>query len=113
MIQRIGLISFALLGLYTTTACKCAKTQPAASQEATQDIRVTGTISRIENGKDGYTAHITDEKGTSYDALISIVNLQKSGNTFKRHEVNDVITVSGPFWKDESGITHITVKELQ
>jgi len=113
MIRKIGFISFALLGMYATTACKCAKKHAAASEETVQDIRVTGTISGIENGKDGYTARITDEKDISYDALISIVNLQKSGSTFKRYEVNDVITVSGPYWKDESGITHIMVKELQ
>lgn len=56
-------------------------------------MAVTGTITAIENGTDGYTATIKDAEGKEYDATISIVNLNKSGSEYKAYNIGDTITV--------------------
>ncbi|PZR23848.1 MAG: hypothetical protein DI535_23170 [Citrobacter freundii] len=76
-------------------------------------LKVTGVISKIENGKDGYMATLKDSTGKEFVATISIVNLQKSGGKFKRYKEGEKITVSGPSWKDEGNVEHITVTGLE
>ncbi|MET0466348.1 MAG: hypothetical protein ABW007_24540 [Chitinophagaceae bacterium] len=76
-------------------------------------LKVTGVISKIENGKDGYMATLKDSTGKEFVATISIVNLQKSGGHFKRYKEGEKITVSGPSWKDDSNLEHITVTNLE
>jgi hypothetical protein len=95
------------------------KTEQTIGQDTTvtpsksDTLKVTGVISKIENGKDGYMATLKDSTGTAFVATISIINLQKSGGQFKRYKEGDKITVSGPSWKDESNIEHITVTNLK
>lgn len=102
-------LSLGLLG-----SCKSKKVdQQANNSEKEGQMTVTGKVQQIENGKDGYMATLLDKDGKSFVATISIINLQKSGAPYKRYEIGDTITVSGPFWKDESGITHITVQNLK
>lgn len=82
--------------------------------ESTPDtLKVTGVISKIENGKDGYMATVKDSTGKEFVATISIVNLQKSGGQFKRYKEGEKITVTGPSWKDENNLEHITVTDLK
>ena len=76
-------------------------------------LNVTGVISKIENGKDGYMATLKDSTGKEVVATISIVNLQKSGGQFKRYKEGEKISVAGPSWKDDAGLMHITVTSLQ
>ena len=76
-------------------------------------MQATGKITHIENGKDGYTATIENNKGVEYITTISIVNLAKSGSTYKRYEVGETITVKGTSWRDNLGITHITAQEIK
>lgn len=80
---------------------------------AQKEMEVTGEIVKIENGKDGYMATVKDKSGKSYIVTISIVNLQKSGGTFKRYEVGQKITAKGTFWKDDTGNTYITAKNVE
>ncbi|ASK29976.1 hypothetical protein CEY12_07580 [Chryseobacterium sp. T16E-39] len=76
-------------------------------------LSVTGKVTNIENGKDGYMATIQDADGKEYTATISIVNLQKSGGTFKRYEIGNTISVKGPSWKDDQGKTYIKAEQLK
>ncbi|RYG31524.1 MAG: hypothetical protein EOO01_35310 [Chitinophagaceae bacterium] len=95
---------------------KAAQTIPqdtVAAPPASDTLRVTGVISKIENGKDGYMATLKDSTGKEFVATISIVNLQKGNSKFKRYNTGEKITVSGQSWKDDSGMEHITVRELQ
>jgi hypothetical protein len=57
-------------------------------------------------------ATIKDAHGKEYVVTISIVNLQKSGNQFKRYEIGDVISVKSPSWKDEQRKTYITAAKI-
>lgn len=110
------------MGLLSLTACNNEQEAPKDEKPVEQstpetkpeekEISVTGKITGIENGKDGYMATIEDSTGKTYTATISIVNLQKSGGTYKKHEVGETITVSGPSWSDEAGKTYIMTKQL-
>jgi hypothetical protein len=75
-------------------------------------LKVTGEVIAIMNEKDGYTATLKADDKQTYKATISMVNLQISGGTFKRHRRGELITVEGPCWTDDKNITHITVEKL-
>ena len=92
-----------------TPAPAAAAPEPKAEET---EFSVTGKITGIEKGKDGYMATIEDSTGKKYTATISIVNLQKSGGTYKAHEVGETITVQGPGWSDSTGNTFIMAKQL-
>ena len=57
-----------------------------------RNYSVTGTIKRIEIGKDGYTAILVTERGDSISATISKVNM---GLQYKDLEVGDKVKVYG------------------
>ena len=52
----------------------------------------TGVIQGIENGKDGYTATLKDNKGETFEAIFSIPNM---GTNYKRWEVGDELSIKG------------------
>ena len=89
-----------------------AKPEAAVAAPQADTLSITGKITKIDNGKDGYMATIAGAEGREVVATISIINLQKSGGEFKRYEVGETISVSGPVWKDDNGVEHITVHKL-
>ncbi|MBO9660920.1 MAG: hypothetical protein J7527_19005 [Chitinophagaceae bacterium] len=97
----------------STNASQTISQDTTVTSPASDTLNVTGVISKIENGKDGYMATLKDSTGKEFVATISIVNLQKSGGEFKRYKEGDKITVAGPSWKDEAGLEHITVASLK
>jgi len=46
-----------------------------------------GTVEKIEMGKDGYTATLKGEDGKDFDALISVIRLQKKYQLLKTGDV--------------------------
>lgn len=110
--KQIGIIAILAIGLLGAGSC-ATKTKTQTSVENNQKLSITGEITTIENGKDGYTATIKDANGKLYYATISIVNLQKSGGEYKSYKIGDKITVKGTNWKDEEGKTYITVYKLK
>ncbi len=76
-------------------------------------MEVTGEIVKIENGKDGYMATVKDSDNKNYVVTISIVNLQKSGGTYKQFQTGEHIWAKGTFWKDDSGQIYITAKDIK
>lgn len=97
----------------STNAQQTIPQDTTATSSTSDTLTVTGVISKIENGKDGYMATLKDSTGKEFVATISIVNLQKSGGEFKRFKEGDKITVAGPSWKDEANLEHITVTSLK
>jgi hypothetical protein len=75
-------------------------------------ITLSGEVTAIVNGKDGYTATIKDKNGAESYATISIINLQKSNGNYKSCKVGDAITVTGEYWKDAESKIHIIVNDL-
>jgi len=97
--------------LASASSCSSQKKTVNMEQQVSQQ-EITGTITAIENGKDGYMASVKDEKGTISIVTISVVNLHKSGGTFKRYNIGDRIQAKGEFWKDQAGVMHITAKSI-
>lgn len=60
----------------------------------TKTITVTGKVTEINKGKDGYTAKISSAEGPSYFATISIPNLTDA-KQYRSVKVGDNITVKG------------------
>lgn len=111
--KQIGIITILAMGLFLGASSCAVKTKTQTSVENNHELSITGEITAIENGKDGYTTTIKDVDGKIYYATISIVNLQKSGSEYKAYKIGDKITVKGPEWKDGEGKTHIIVYELK
>lgn len=57
-----------------------------------KEYSATGTVQSIEFGKDGYTASLKDKDENDFDALISIVRMQKD---YKVLKVGDKVELSG------------------
>jgi len=110
--KKIGFIAVMAIGLLGTLSCSVKKV-PQNATEKEQTLTVTGEIISIENGKDGYMATLVDVNGKESVVTISIVNLNKYGGTYKKHNVGDKITAKGPFWKDSDNKIHITAQELK
>lgn len=110
LLISIGLLITAL----TFTSCHNPKKAAASAQTAERkEMEITGEIVKIENGKDGYMATVNDKNNKSYFVTISLVNMQKSGGTFKRFETGQKIKAKGTFWNDDAGNTYITAKNVE
>lgn len=110
--KKIIIFGGLAFGLFNVLSCTANKPNQSTGMDNKKTVSVSGIITHIENGKDGYIATIKDKTNKEYVGTISIINLQKSGSQFKRYEIGDTISVAGPFWKDEQGKTHITVEKL-
>jgi hypothetical protein len=104
-----------LIAAGAVISCNNQKKVAAASTQTAEqkEIEITGAIVKIENGKDGYMATVNDKNNKSYIVTISLVNMQKSGGTFKRFETGQKIKAKGTFWKDDAGNTYITAKNVE
>lgn len=111
--KKIGITIILAIGLFSGISSCATKAKIRTSAENNRELSVTGAVTAVENGKDGYTATIKDADGKLYYATISIVNLQKSGSKYKPCKIGDNITVQGPYWKDEERKIHITVHKLK
>jgi|GEM_PF-1756548 len=77
----------------------------------TKDITVTGKVTEIINGKDGYMARIQTSRGNIYSATISIPNLDDP-KQYRTVKVGDQITVKGEATQLEDDML-IRVDELK
>jgi hypothetical protein len=84
---------------------------PNVDTEAPVTVTVNGKVADITMGKDGYTAHITDDSGRDYYATISRVNLHDPSQ-YREVKMGDKITVKGESFKLEDKL-HIKVHELK
>lgn len=92
------------------TADSTAVEAPQATEEAATIATVKGTITEVQQGKDGVMAKVKDEEGKYYSVVISMINL-KEKDMYRPVKVGDVITVSGEQWEME-GETHIKAQTL-
>lgn len=77
----------------------------------TKDITVTGKVTEVMQGKDGYTAKIQTSGGNIYSATISIPNLDNP-KQYRAVKVGEQITVKGEATQLENDIL-IRVDELK
>ena len=62
------------------------------SCSTSREYSAAGTVEAIEFGKDGYTASLKDKDNKNFDALFSVVRLQKD---YKVLKVGDMVSLSG------------------
>jgi outer membrane receptor for ferric coprogen and ferric-rhodotorulic acid len=87
-------------------------TAPAGSAHKDGEVvEVTGKVTEINQGKDGYTAKITTADAKAYSATISIPNLDNP-KQYRAVKIGDNITVKGEVTNLESEVL-IRVKELK
>ena len=86
-----------ILSLITIGILSCSSVKTAT---------VSGTVSAIQKGKDGYTATIENAKSVIYYATISISNLG-SAEKFREFKIGENVTLFGEIWKmgDDNRIT--------
>jgi RecJ-like exonuclease len=86
-------------------------TTEAPAQKDGEAITVTGKVTEINQGKDGYTAKIEAADGKKYSATISIPNLADP-KQYRAVKAGDEITVTGEVTNLEDDVL-IRVKELK
>jgi len=91
----------------TTTVAPVATTE----HKDGETLEVTGEVTEINQGKDGYTAKLKTAEGKAYAATISIPNLDNP-KQYRAVKVGDKITVKGIVTNLESDVL-IRVKELK
>lgn len=102
-----------ILAVCLVSAMGCSGAKKKADIANNSEISVTGKVTAIENGKDGYIATLKTDDNKEYIATISIVNLNRSGGEYQPHSIGDIITVKGSSWKDVANKVYITVRELK
>lgn len=85
-------------------------TTNTAENPPAQTKTVEGTVTDINQGKDGYTAKIETADKEIYAVTISHSNL-KHHEQYVTVKVGDRLKASGDFWKLD-GINQITVREI-
>ena len=94
--------TFLLIGLLILTTCNSHNKQNdnIKSSEVKEVLDSefknyqTITVTKIENGKDGYTAHLVDEGKMTYTMVVSIPNLE---DNYVHLEVGDKVKVIGDY----------------
>ena len=99
--MKISPIKESLLSLLILSILSCSSVKTAT---------VSGKVSAIQKGKDGYTARIENTKGRIYFGTISIPNMSNP-QLFKQAEIGDTIVVKGEVWKMGKE-KQITVREI-
>lgn len=104
----------AVVALLSFAACNQTKKMNSTdgpSSPAVKDIiEVTGKVTTIANGKDGYTATIVTAENISYAATISIPNMTDPSN-YRRVAVGETVTVSGELWTIQDA-NQVTVRKM-
>jgi RecG-like helicase len=99
--MKISPIKKSILSLIILSILSCSSVKTTT---------VSGKVSAIQKGKDGYTATIENTKGLIYFGTISIPNLSNP-QLFKQAEIGDTIVVKGEVWKMGKE-KQITVREI-
>ena len=75
-------------------------------EPAAETRSVEGTVTEINNGKDGYTAKLKTADDQIYSVTISHSNL-KDHTQYKQVKIGDELKVTGDYWKmgEEQQIT--------
>ena len=104
--------------LAVLTGCGSGSSNPARPDAATHPTReavrndyISGKVTQVQPGKDGYTARLLTDAGRVYFATISRANLKENAAQYRSAAVGHTLRLRGDVWQagDE---THLTVREL-
>ena len=82
---------------------------PAAA--AVSNEYISGKVTGVQPGKDGYTARLVTAGGQVYFATISRANLKENAAQYRSVAVGDTLRLKGDVWQSGDE-THVTVREL-
>ncbi len=85
--------------------------RPAAQPTATRDDYISGKVTEVQPGKDGYTARLVTAGGQEYFATVSRANLKENAAQYRPAAVGDTLRLKGDVWQ-QGDQTHVTVREL-
>jgi hypothetical protein len=103
--SRYFIYTFMIVAVLFTASCR---TKPPVA--ATAAGWISGTVTAIQPGKDGYTATIITADKKVYQATVSRVNLEQP-EQYRSLKTGDNISVRGEVWQMDG--EHITVRELK
>jgi hypothetical protein len=82
-----------------------------SSPEAVRSDYISGKVTAVQLGKDGYTARLVTAKGQVYFATVSRANLKENAMQYRSVAVGDTLRFKGEVWQAGEE-THVTVREL-
>lgn len=107
-----------LLAVVLTVLAGCQEQVNQSSEKPAQEEAgeiknnfISGKVTAIQQGKDGYTATLITAEKAEYRATISRANLTDP-TTYRAVQTGETIRVKGDHWQMENQ-NHITVRELK
>jgi hypothetical protein len=107
-----------LLMLSVLTGCGSGSSNPTRpdaginpEKEAVRNDYISGKVTQVQPGKDGYTARLVTAGGQVYFATVSRVNLKENAPQYRSVAVGDTLRLKGDVWQSGDE-THVTVREL-
>jgi hypothetical protein len=88
-----------------------ADTVDKQAEPPAQTVAISGTVTAINQGKDGYTATVETAEKTIYDVTVSHSNLDDP-KRYRMFSVGDAVSVSGDYWK-LGDRNEVTVRRIQ
>lgn len=95
---------------FMTTSCKTSKvTEASEATETTETTEVweggtmtiTGVISDVKQEKDGQTITLTNNKGITYTAVISIPNLGENHAQYRKFAPGETVSFKGDLFESQ------------
>ena len=107
-----------LLFLSVLAGCGSGSSNPARpdagknqATEAVSNAYISGKVTGVQPGKDGYTARLVTAGGQVYFATVSRANLKENAAQYRSVAVGDTLRLKGDVWQSGDE-THVTVREL-
>jgi hypothetical protein len=113
-ILPIAAIYFLLSACSTAKETKSVNNNIENNQVAKDNLEtgfISGTVTEIQPGKDGYTAKLKTATGEIFLGTISRANLTDP-ITYRTVKVGEIISIKGDLWQMENQ-NHITVRVLK
>jgi hypothetical protein len=85
--------------------------EPNAQPSTMRDDYISGAVTEVQPGKDGYTARLVTAGGQVYFATVSRANLKENAAQYRSVAVGDTLRLKGDVWQ-QGDETHVTVREL-
>lgn len=92
---------------FMTTSCKTSKVTEASETTETTEVweggtmTITGVISDVKQEKDGQTITLTNTKGITYTAVISIPNLGENHAQYRKFAPGETVSFKGDLFESQ------------
>lgn len=118
--NRKLVLTFAIAVFMTAISCESSNNNKEANAQTTESPKeqsdkkitrtITGLVSAVQMGKDGYTAKLLMPTGEIISVTVSRVNL-KDPQQYKEVKEQDILSVTGEQWEMEKEI-QLTAREI-